>query len=217
MTEPRIIQNFVGYRAHLATESRAAVVQLEATLSKLGLSVAFADIENGTVQLKEDSLAGEHTILFIDSDINAVIETPYQDKLPLVPVIGIIGVEAPSRLKSLMRLGVTATLRKPLHGGSVYAALFGGVNEFRRRRALSLQIEEHEHRRRGRRYLVKAIVAIMTSTGCDEDQAYHRLRRASMRQRFSLEDYCESLIRALPGAAEPTSELQGKFSADKSQ
>lgn len=217
MTEPRIIQNFVGYRAIIITDARAAVSQLESTLSKLGLSISHPDIESGCVQLREDVFTGDQAVLFIDSDMNVAIDTPSHDRMPQVPVIGIVGVEAPSRLKSLMRLGATATLRKPVHGGSVYSALFVGVNEFRYRRVLTVQLEEQERRRRGRRYLMKAIVTVMKSTGCDEDAAYDRLRRESMRQRQSVEDYCESFMRSLPGAHEPDSKVQGMTCAEKSK
>lgn len=217
MTEPRIIQNFVGYRATIVTDARAVVSQLDATLTKLGLSPVYPDIVEGRVQIDIEALNGDQDVLFIDSDINVAIEIPCHQKMSLVPVIGIIGVEAPSRLKSLMLLGATATLRKPVHGGSVYSALFVGVNEFRRRRALIERLDEHERRRRNRRQLVKAIIAIMKATGCDEDHAYDRLRRESMRHRLSLEDYCETFIRAFPGTSEPETLVQGKICADKSQ
>ena len=133
-----------------------------------------------------------------------------------VAVIGLIGVEAPSRLKTIMRLGATATLRKPVYGGSVYSALFVGVNAFRQRRALTTEIAEHERRRHGRRYLIKAILKVMEAAGCDEDAAYDRLRRESMRQRLSIEEYCERFVRALPGAHEPSIRLQGATNAEKS-
>lgn len=217
MSEPRIVQNFVGYRAMIVTESPAAVALLEATLSNLGLSTFHLEVDGGRVEIKEDWLAHDQTVLIIDSDINVSVELPGAQKSPNLPVIGIIGLEAPSRLRSLMRLGATATLRKPVHGGSVYAALFVGINEFRRRRALVLELENHERRRRGRRYLVKAIIAVMKSTACDEDQAYDKLRRESMRQRQNLEDYCESIIRAFPGAREPRPSSQGKFRSENSQ
>jgi AmiR/NasT family two-component response regulator len=219
MTEPRIIQNFVGYSALVVTESAAAVTQLEATLAKLGLSIVHPEITNGRVEITEECLSGDQSILFIDSDINVAVEMPGAEKLSCLPVIGIIGLQAPSRLKSLMRLGMTATLRKPVHGGSVYAALFMGVNEFYRRRALMIELDAHERRRRGRRYLVKAIMAVIHSTGCDEDQAYDRLRRESMRQRQALEEYCEHFIRtrAVPGASEPASSLKGNSRAENSK
>jgi AmiR/NasT family two-component response regulator len=217
MTEPRIIQNFLGYRALIATDAPPAVSQLAATLNKLGLFVSFPEIEAGAVRLHEDMLAGEQSVLFIDSDMNVAVEALGQDRLPQMPVIGIIGVEAPSRLKAIMRLGATATLRKPVYGGSVYSALFVGVNAFRQRRFLTLQIEEHERRRNGRRHLMKAIVHIMKTADCDEDTAYDRLRRESMRQRLSIEEHCERFMRALPGGHEQTSRPQGITGTEKTK
>ena len=217
MTELRIIQNFIGYRALIAAEEGAAVAQLEATLTKLGLSVAYAEVEAGAARLDEAALSGEQAVLFADADLNVTLEPAAQELLAQLPVIGLIGVEAPSRLKAIMRLGATATLRKPVYGGSVYSALFVGVNAFRQRRALSVEIAEHERRRHGRRYLIKAILHVMEAAGCDEDAAYDRLRRESMRQRLSIEDYCERFMRALPGAHEPSIRLQGTTNAEKSQ
>jgi AmiR/NasT family two-component response regulator len=217
MTEPRIIQNFLGYRAFVISEAPADVTQLDSSLVKLGLSVSYPAVELGAVRLGEDVLASDQSVLFIDADLNLVVEGLGQERLPRIPVIGLIGVEAPSRLKALMRFGATATLRKPIYGGSVYSTLFVGINAFRQRRAMALDIEEHERRRSGRRYLMKAIVAVMKAADCDEDAAYDRLRRESMRQRLSVEDYCEKFMRALPGAHEPVVQAQGTTNPEKTK
>ena len=217
MTEPRFIQNFLGYRAFVVSEAPADVTQLEASLVKLGLGVSYPPVEGGIVRLGEDVLASDQSVLFIDADLNLAVEGLGQERLPRIPVIGLIGVEAPSRLKAIMRLGATATLRKPIYGGSVYSTLFVGINAFRQRRAMALDIGEHERRRSGRRHLMKAIVAVMKAADCDEDAAYDRLRRESMRQRLSVEDYCEQFMRALPGAHEQVVQAQGTTSPEKTK
>jgi AmiR/NasT family two-component response regulator len=216
MTEQRIIQSFLGYRALIVSEAHAALSQLDATLTKLGLSVAYPAIEAGVVRLGQDALCGDQMVLLIDADLNVTIEALGHDPMLQIPVIGLIGVEAPSRLKSIMRLGATATLRKPVYGGSVYSALFVGINAFRQRRSLAMQVEGQERRRHGRRHVMKAVIAVMKAANCDEDVAYNNLRRESMRQRLSIEDYCEKFMRALPGAHEQLPETQGKTSAEKS-
>lgn len=217
MTEPRIIQNFLGYRAVVVSEAPADITQLDASLAKLGLGVSYPPVEGGTVSLGGEVLASDQSVLFIDADLNLSVEGLGQDRLPRIPVIGLIGVEAPSRLKAIMRLGATATLRKPIYGGSVYSALFVGINAFRQRRAMALEIEEHERRRSGRRHLIRAIVAVMKAADCDEDAAYDRLRRESMRQRLSVEDYCEQFMRALPGAHEQAVQAQGSTNPEKTK
>ena len=217
MTEPRIIQNFLGYRAFVVSEAPADITQLDTSLAKLGLGVSYPAVEGGTVRLGEEVLASDQSVLFVDADLNLTVEGLGQERLPRIPVIGLIGVEAPSRLKAIMRLGATATLRKPIDGGSVYSTLFVGINAFRQRRTMALDIEEHERRRSGRRHLMKAIVAVMKAADCDEDAAYDRLRRESMRQRLSVEDYCEKFMRALPGAHEQVAQAQGTTSPEKTK
>lgn len=192
MSEPRIIQNFIGYRATIATEQRPAVEQLEDMLSKLGMTSVFAEVNDGKLVIEP----GDKEVLFIDSDLNLTVETGALEPSRCLPVIGIIGVEAPSRLRSLMQLGATATLRKPVHRASVYSTLFVGINEFRRRRHLADRVEEHERRRLMRKSIVKAVLIVMRSRRCDHATAYDFLRRESMRTRQSLEDFCETFIQA---------------------
>ncbi|MBB4652054.1 AmiR/NasT family two-component response regulator [Aminobacter niigataensis] len=161
-------------------------------LSKLGISFGMAEFGDGKLQIDP----GEKDVLFIDSDLNLAVETGALEPSRCLPVIGIIGVEAPSRLRSLMQVGATATLRKPVHRAAVYSALFVGINEFRRRRYLADRVEEHERRRLLRKSLVQAVLIVMQRTGNDYAAAYDHLRRESMRARQSLEDFCETFIQA---------------------
>lgn len=214
MTEPRIIQNFVGYTAILVSEDREAVTLLGSALQKLGLAVVEPELGGGRALVGNDALAGD-CVVFVDTDYGVGIELPVSSQeVPLVPVIGLVGIAAPSRLKSLVQLGSTATIRKPIHGGYAYAALFVGINEFRRRRALAERVEELERRRGGRKYLVKAILRVMRTQHCDEDEAYERLRRESMRQRLGLEDFCETFVRGFPDADDAGGQKQGRKRAD---
>lgn len=192
MSEPRIIQNFVGYRATIATEQPAAVEQLQDMLLKLGMSFTMAGLSDGRLQIEP----GDKDVLFIDSDLNVAVETGALEPSRCLPVIGVVGVEAPSRLRSLMQLGATATLRKPVHRASVYSALFVGINEFRRRRYLADRLEEQERRRLLRKSLVKAVLIVMRRTGSDHALAYDHLRKESMRSRQSIEEFCETFIQA---------------------
>ena len=120
-------------------------------------------------------------------------------RLPPAPIIGLLGVSAPSRLKALMRAGATSFLRKPIHGAAVYPALFIGVNEYRRHRHLETLLEDQGRRRRGRRDVVKAIIRTMSEYGIDDDEAYDLLRRRSMTLRQTMEDLCEDLVRSSDG------------------
>ncbi len=182
----RLIQNFRGCRAFIQVRPGTAIETLEATLIRLGVAPAV-------VPLVGAALDPEHDVLFLDGDLGSEPVLP-AGSLPPVPVIGLVGVEAPSRLKALMEQGATAFLRKPVHAGSVYSSLFLGINEFRRRRQLEQMLAEHDRRRHARRFLIRAIVELVTGQGMTDDEAYQTLRRRSMRERLGLEAYCEALF-----------------------
>ena len=192
MSGARIVQNFRGQRGVLCGAPHMAVETLQASLERLGMTLARS------TEINPGELDASRDVLLIDGDLplDAVLDRRAGSLLSLAPAIGLVGVEAPSRLKALMDVGVTAFLRKPVHAAAVYAALFLAVNGYNRTRALELELAEHAQRRRGRRAVVKAVVHLMQTTGLDDDQAYALLRRDSMRRRVSIEDHAAELIAA---------------------
>ncbi|MDR3466813.1 MAG: ANTAR domain-containing protein [Xanthobacteraceae bacterium] len=193
---PRVLQNFKGGRALIVTGRGGPEGALETTLAKLGVASEHVPIVDGRAQLDVARLQADRDILFIDGDLEGVvpIEVNPSSRLPPAPVIGLVGVEAPSRLKALTNLGATSFLRKPVHGGAVYTSLFLGINQFLLRAEMYARLQNLEQRRAGRRAVVRSIIALMQQSGLDEDAAYSQLRRESMRARQSLEAYCEEFL-----------------------
>jgi AmiR/NasT family two-component response regulator len=196
MTEPRLLQNFNGNRAIVVTDRASAMETLVTALERLGVAAGVADIVGSVGDIDLADLQAERDIIFIDGDIGDLAMLPLSavGRLPPAPVIGVIGVSAPSRLKALMRAGATSFLRKPIHSAAVYPALFVGVNEYRRHRHLEVLLEDQERRRRGRRDVVKAIIRVMSDYGLDDDAAYDLLRRRCMATRQTMEDLCRDLV-----------------------
>lgn len=190
MIAPRLVQNFRDVRALVVAGSNAQLGFLEAALERLGLDVERVEALAALPGMHED-----RTIIFVDGDLAQPLVLPLSPSagLPPVPVIGLIGVETPGRLRAMMGLGATAFLRKPVHGASIYPALYLGVNEHRRQRELERRLQQQEARLRGRRFVMRAVVQLAVQHGLDDERAYALLRRESMRSRRSLEDYCESL------------------------
>jgi two-component system, response regulator PdtaR len=201
MTEPRLLQNFSGGRAIVVTDLASSIDELTTSLNRLGVTTNSADIVESIAAIDLATLQPDRDVIFIDGDISdaAVLPRSAIARLPPAPIIGLLGVSAPSRLKALMRAGATSFLRKPIHGAAVYPALFIGVNEYRRHRHLETLLEDQGRRRRGRRDVVKAIIRTMSEYGIDDDEAYDLLRRRSMTLRQTLEDLCEDLIRSSDG------------------
>jgi AmiR/NasT family two-component response regulator len=201
MTEPRLLQNFSGGRAIVVTDLASSLDELTTSLNRLGVTTNSADIVESIAAIDLATLQPDRDVIFIDGDISdaAVLPRSAIARLPPAPIIGLLGVSAPSRLKALMRAGATSFLRKPIHGAAVYPALFIGVNEYRRHRHLETLLEDQGRRRRGRRDVVKAIIRTMSEYGIDDDEAYDLLRRRSMTLRQTLEDLCEDLVRSSDG------------------
>ena len=201
MTEPRLLQNFSGGHAIVVTDRASSLDILTTSLDRLGVATNPADIVESVAAIDLAALQPDRDVIFIDGDISdaAVLPRSAIGRLPPAPVIGLLGVSAPSRLKALMRAGATSFLRKPVHGAAVYPALFVGVNEYRRHRHLEALLEDQDRRRRGRRNLVKAIIRTMSEYGIDDDEAYDLLRRRSMKMRQTMEDMCKDLVRSSDG------------------
>jgi AmiR/NasT family two-component response regulator len=170
MTTQRLIQNFRHGRGILWAGGDFNADVLERTLVRLGLSLVRIE----TVDLS--TLDNGRDILFVDADqpISPAMLLETGSSLPRAPVIGIVGVEAPSRLKLLAEAGATAILRKPIQPTSVYSVLFLGVNTYRRLRAAELRIADHDRKRRGRRFIVKPVVALMQARGLGDDEILPR-------------------------------------------
>lgn len=190
----RVAQNFRGCHALVIAEMTPAVGVLPTALQNLGLSVEFCPLSNGVATLDLGSLNAESDIIFLNGDLNGALQPPTTGSALPVPVIGLVGIEAPGRLRGLVNHGVTAFIRKPVHVSSVYTALFLGVNQFMQRDEMLRQLNEHNRRRQRRRLVVKATLFMMKAMRIDDDAAYAILRRESMRRRRSIEDYCEEFL-----------------------
>src|SRR5256886_3843626 len=174
-----IAAEFQGGRALVVIGRGGREGALESTLAKLGVTTEYPDIVGGRAQIDVGGLQPERDILFVDGDLEGAvaIEVNPASRLPPVPVIGLVGVEAPSRLKALVNLGATSFLRKPVHGGAVYTSLFMGINQFLLRSDMYARLQDLELRRRGRRAVIRAVVLLMQQNGLDEEGAYSQLRR----------------------------------------
>lgn len=199
MTWPRFIQSFANRRAMVVSRDGRALEALDQTLMKLGISVSYVPLSGDRAEIGVADLQTDRDIMFVDGDLKDPIELPVGPVggIAPVPIVGLVGIEAPSRLRNLYQLGATAILRKPVHGAIVYSALVLCVNTYHRLQQMEASIELHQERRRQRRAVVKAIVDIMHRHGLDDDEAYRLLRRESMKARLTVEAFSERFVRQM--------------------
>lgn len=206
MTLPRLVQNFSGNRALLVGIADPTAATLETVLGRLGLSAERVSPTEPALEQAAFAVQADRDVIIVDgdTDIPGVPPLARTGQIAAAPVVALVGVEAPGRLRALLALGATAFIRKPVQPSGVYSALFLGINQYRMRRHLTEIIADHEQRRRGRRGLVKAILALV-GRGMDDDAAYELLRREAMRERLSVEAYSEAFIGRLEAATETES------------
>ncbi|OOY05551.1 ANTAR domain-containing response regulator [Thioclava sp. F28-4] len=202
MKTPRIAQNFRGRRAVIFTTEGRSLGILETTLRRLGLEPDTRPVSPRQVFELPEDLSPESDLVIIDGDLNLPQAWPESFNLSPqhapCPTVGLVGTEAPSRLKAMLQLGAASFLQKPIHSGAVYSALYLGVNAFEQIDGLKASLDDMGERRRKRIYVIKAVAALMRQRGLNEDAAYDLLRKDSMRARVSVEDHCESLMLANP-------------------
>jgi two-component system, response regulator / RNA-binding antiterminator len=192
----RLIQNFRGLRgAVLHAPDRNRIVLADA-LAKLGLKVQAADPLEGACALR--SAIEDADLVFFDADLAEAVAHCWTEANPSVPVIAIVGLEAPGRLQRAFELGPAAVLHKPVRSTGIYTALFFAVNEHRRRQELTLKIQALEARHQGRRFVMRAIIQLMQEQDIDDEQAFRLLRKESMRLRITIEDLAVQLLAAQP-------------------
>lgn len=202
MSRQSLLQNFRGLRAVILAAPSTCTDLLQTGLGRLGLVICSVAAQDQTWQT---NLSPDRDVLLVDADLGIDLTAALGGIVqPPVAVIALTGSDAPSRLKALMELGATGVIRKPVHPGSLYSALYLGINQFRARRELLTRLAEHERRRQGRRLLIKAIIRLMHERGMSDDAAYDFLRQESMRARMPLEHYCERLMTAQTRTPERT-------------
>lgn len=197
-----IVHNFRGRRALIVHRDDVNRRRLDTDLRRLGLMVDAADPEREDIAPR--LCDGERDIVFFDADHGACNLLPAP--VPDLPLVALVGVEAPSRLSRVVRLRTCAVLTKPVGSTGIFTALFVAFNEHARRVREAREVEALQARLRGRRLVMKAVLKVMREHGVDDDKAFHLLRRESMRQRLALEEFCREMLLETDESAATTGE-----------
>lgn len=176
MTGGGVRSNFRGARALIQLRDEAGAAVLVRTLERLGLQIT--------------DIPSEAEILFVDADED--FAAPARD----IPVVALIGSEAPSRLGRVVRQRASACLMKPVRPTGIFTAVFVAFNEHAARQREAQERESLRRRAEGRRVVVKAILQLMAKQGLSDDEAYRELRVASMRRRISVEEFAAEIVAA---------------------
>jgi AmiR/NasT family two-component response regulator len=140
-------------------------------------------------------LGGDATadVVFFDADLGYDGQFPWPVCQAPMPLIALLGSEAPGRVEWAMAQGADAHLLKPIGSAGVYSALVIARHAFAARMSLLAEVAGLRDRLRRRPAVAQAVVAIMQSESIDEATAFRRLRQIAMESRRTIEDAAEAL------------------------
>ena len=182
-----------GAHAIVLHRPHPVVTALTRQLQAVGLRVT-----NCWPELQADALAAD--FVFFDADMGFDEQFPWPKGEATMPLIALIGSEAPGRVEWALSTGANAQILKPVGDGGVYSALLIARHAFELRQSLSAEVSDLRRRLGERQTVVQAVVRLMQTTG-SETAAYAALRAEAMDARISLE---EAAARVLARAERPT-------------
>lgn len=180
------IPNLGGARAVILHRPHATVTALLRQLTAIGLEVTQSWPDLGAEVIGAD-------YVFFDADMGYDGMFPWPAGQPPMPMIALIGSEAPGRIEWSLRAGSHAQMLKPVGDNGAYSALLIARDAFDAQKALSAEIADLKRRLDGRQTVVRA-VTLLAARGKTEEQAYAQLRKMAMAWRISFEDAAARIV-----------------------
>lgn len=179
--------NFVSWRAAILHRGDDSIERLKRQLERLGVTVL--------VQWKPLDLAETPAdIVLVDADQGWDDLLPWNGDDAPVPVVALLGSEAPGRIAWALAKGAGAIMAKPVVAASVYPALVLATHAHHERTAVRARIAGLEERLRLRPIVHDAMRSIMAAQGGDEDGAYRILCRLAMQRRLTVEHVAAAIV-----------------------
>ncbi|WP_149588704.1 ANTAR domain-containing response regulator [Tabrizicola flagellatus] len=189
---PIRIPNLGGAQAIILHRPHATVQALTRQLTAIGLQVT-----QSWPDLGPEAMAADY--IFFDADMGHDGMFPWEPGQPPIPMIALIGSEAPGRIEWSLKAGAHAQLLKPVGDSGAYSALLIARDTFDAQKALSAEIADLRRRLEDRQTVVRA-VTLLAARGKSDAEAYAQLRRMAMAWRISFEDAAARIVAAQGGA-----------------
>ena len=184
---PLRIQNLGGATAVILHRPHAVVQTLERQLGAIGL-----EVEQSWPDLGPQALGAN--FVFFDADMGHDDQFPWEPGSSPMPMIALIGSEAPGRIEWALRAGAHAQLLKPIGDSGAYSAILIARDAFEVQRTLSNEISDLRRRLDERQTVVRAVTLLAARMGMDDAAAYNRLRRMAMDWRISFEEAAARVV-----------------------
>ena len=181
------IPNFRAWSAIVLHRPHAAAEAILRQLERIGVTARVAWPELAAADAAAD-------VVFFDADLGYDGQFPWPVSEAPMPMIALLGSEAPGRVEWAIAQGADAHLLKPIGSAGVYSALVIARHAFAARMALMNEVSALRKRLSRRPAVAQAVVAIMRGEGIDEAAAFRRLREIAMESRRTIEDAAEAVV-----------------------
>ena len=179
------IPNLGGARAFVLHRPHATVQAITRQLSAIGLEAAAC-----WPQLPAEALGAD--FVFFDADLGFDEQFPWKAGEAPMPLVALIGSEAPGRIEWALSHKADAQLLKPVGNAGVYSALLIARQSFEARKRLADEIASLRQRVGERQTIVRAVAAL--SKGSDDERAYAQLRSLAMSWQISVEEAARRIV-----------------------
>ncbi len=189
------IADLGGAQAIILHRPHDVVTALTRQLQAVGLRVSTCWPELSPAALAAD-------FVFFDADMGFDAQFPWARGAAPMPLIALIGSEAPGRIDWALSTGANAQLLKPVGGSGVYSALLIARHAFAARSSLAAEVADLRRRLGERQTVVRAVIQLTRTCG-SEDAAYAALRALAMDARIGLEEAAAQVLARGPLQDQP--------------
>ncbi|MFK5979575.1 MAG: ANTAR domain-containing protein [Rhizobiaceae bacterium] len=176
-------------RAVILHRPHALVQAITRQLTAIGLAVS-----NHWPELAPETLGAD--FVFFDVDMGYDAQFPWSQGEAPMPLIALIGSEAPGRIEWAMAQGSDAQMLKPVGDSGVYSALLIARQTYEARQRLRAEVSDLQTRLAERQTVVQAVTLLAASGTCEAD-AYAHLRHLAMSKRETIEQAAQRVVARL--------------------
>lgn len=181
--------SFVGWRAIVLHRPHQNVDALMAQCARMGITG-----EQAWPDFPRDRTPDAFNVLLIDADMGHDGQLPWKEGQAPLPIIALIGAEAPGRIAWSIAQGADAQLLKPIGSAGLYSAITMACHSFANRRALAGEIAALKLKLGHRQQLAEATALLMLKKNCGAEEAYQHLRVFAMAQRSTIEEAAVAIV-----------------------
>ncbi|NML76990.1 ANTAR domain-containing protein [Rhizobium sp. S-51] len=142
-----------------------------------------------------DGADADCDVVFFDADMGHDGQFPWPRGFAPMPMIALIGSEAPGRVEWALAQGSNAHLLKPIGSTGAYSALLIAAHAYQVTRSQADDIRALEDRLRQRPIVVRAVLKLLQQERLDEAGAWKRLRKIAMDWGMTIEETAEAICR----------------------